>query len=104
MASPSLFHSPVADDHHLRPLVAPGLEALGLHAPGRYGGLPGRGAAFAAAVRVVDRVHRHAAHRRADAAPTPAPGLADGLQVVLEIAGLADGRSAVNVNFADLAR
>src|SRR5712671_1691821 len=65
MASPSLFHSPVADDHHLRPLVAPGLEALGLNAPGRYGGLPGGGAAFAAAVRVIDRIHRHAAHRRA---------------------------------------
>src|SRR6185369_8970456 len=56
MAS-SLFHSPVADDHHLRPLVGPGLVALGLDTPWRNRRLARRGAAFAAAVRVVDRVH-----------------------------------------------
>src|SRR5256885_6686095 len=99
-----LFHSPVADDHHLRPLVLARLVALGLHAPGRYGGLRRGRAAFAAAVRMVDRVHCHAAHRRAHAAPALAAGLADRLEVMFGIADLADGRAAIDMHLADLAR
>src|SRR5712692_8095867 len=104
MAWPFLFHAPVADDHHLRPLVATGLESFGLNAPRRNRRLPRRRAAFAAAVRMVDRVHRHAAHRRANAPPALASCLADRLEVVLGIAGLADGGAAVDVHLADLAR
>src|SRR5207245_201278 len=95
---------PVADDHDLRALVAAGLVAFALHAPGRNRGLRGRGAALAAAVRMVDRVHGDAAHRGAYAAPAPAARLADRLQVVLLVADLADGRPAVDMNLADLTR
>src|SRR4051812_23710473 len=63
------FHSTIADDHHLRALVLARLEALALHAPRRHGWLRSGGAAFAAPVRVVDRVHRHATHGRAHTAP-----------------------------------
>src|SRR5579872_3909836 len=38
-------------------------------------------AAFAATVRVVNRVHSFAAHRRADAEPARAAGFADGNEV-----------------------
>src|ERR1051326_2558655 len=99
-----LFPPSVTDDHDLRPLVATGLESLALHAPGRHRGLRRGGAAFAAAMRVVDRVHRHAAHRRPHAAPAHAAGLADRFQVVLGVAGLADGGAAVDVHLADLPR
>src|SRR4029078_1913796 len=102
MAYP-LFRTPVADDHHLRPLVAPGLESLGLHAPGRHGRASRRRAAFAAAMRVVDRVHRYAAHRRLDAAPALAARLADRFEVVLFVADFTDGGAAFHVHPADLA-
>ena len=51
--------------------------------------------ALAAAVRVVDRVHRHTAHRRADAAPALGAGLAELAQAVLGVADLADRRAAL---------
>src|SRR5712671_6838659 len=47
------------DDHAARALVLAGLVALGQHPPGAYGILPRRGLALAAAVRVVDGIHRH---------------------------------------------
>src|SRR6185503_13565142 len=61
-------------------------------------------AARAAAEGVVHRVHRLAAHRRADASPAIGTGLADLAQVVLVVADLADGGAAVDVHAADLAR
>src|SRR5690348_15708463 len=103
MGSP-LFHSTVTNDHDLRALVLARLVSLRLHAPRRHGGLRRGGAAFAAAVRMVDRVHRHAAHRRPHAAPAYAPGLADRFEVVLGVAGLADRCPAVDVDLADLPR
>src|SRR5439155_18922904 len=47
--------------------------------------------ALAAAVRVVDGVHRRAAYGRALPLPAAAPGLAAGLVLVIEIPDLADG-------------
>src|SRR2546428_790317 len=101
---PLLFPSPVAHDHHLRALVAAGLESLRLHAPRRDRRLRRSGTALAAAVRMVDRVHCHAAHGRTHAAPALAPGFADGFQIVLGVAHFTDGRAAVDVHLADLAR
>src|SRR5678816_1622419 len=60
-------------------------------------------AARAAAQRVIDGVHRLAAHRRADAAPAVRAGLADLAQVVFLVAHFADRRLAVHVHAADLA-
>src|SRR5262249_59604534 len=63
-----------------------------------------RGLAFTAAERVVDRVHRHAADVRTLAEPPAAAGLADRHVLVIEIADLADGREALHVDLANLAR
>src|SRR3569832_133833 len=62
------------------------------------------GAAFAAAVRMVDRVHRRAAHRRADAAPALRAGRAERTQIVLIVADLADYCAAFRGDLAGLAR
>src|SRR5262245_61050489 len=62
------------------------------------------GLAFAATVRVVDRIHHHAAHRRADAAPADRAGLAVAAQVVLVVRDFPDRRAAVDVDLAHLRR
>src|SRR5690606_22860968 len=94
----------VANDHVLRPLVRPRLVALGGHTPRRNRMTAAGGAAFAAAVRVIDRVHRDAAHGRPDAAPALRARLAELAQVVLIVADLADRRAAIHVHLTHLAR
>src|SRR5580704_10238539 len=63
-----------------------------------------RGAAFAAAERVIDRVHRHAAIVRHAPEPALAAGLADGDVHVVGIGHGADGARAAAVHQALLAR
>src|SRR5213078_3253683 len=92
------------DDHRLRALVVARAVALGERVPRRHRRLALAGAAFAAAVRVVDRVHRDAAHRRADALPALRAGLAVVAQAVLFVRNLADRGAAVDVDLATLAR
>src|SRR5690606_4201406 len=58
----------------------------------------------AAAVRMIDRVHRDTAHRRPDAAPALRARLAELAQIVLAVADLADRRAAAHVHLAHLAR
>ena len=65
---------------------------------------PPRGAALAAAVRVVDRVHHHAADARADALEAVAAGLADVLVRVVGVRHRADRRHALLPHQAQLAR
>src|SRR4051794_32244215 len=60
--------------------------------------------ALAAAVRVVDGVHRGAADGGALADPAAAPGLAAGLVGVIGVADLAHGRAADEEHAAHLAR
>src|SRR5712691_5459866 len=93
---------PELDDHAARALVLARLVALGEHPPGTHRILPCRGFSLAAAMRVVDRVHRDPAHRGPDSAPAYAPGLADRFQAVLLVADFADGGAAIHVYFADL--
>src|SRR4051794_12677687 len=64
---------------------------------------PCRGGALAAAVRVVDRVHRRAARLRADAHVALAAGLADLHVLVVGVADRADGRAALRADHAHLA-
>src|SRR5690606_22508530 len=86
-------------------LVAPGLQTLGLPAPRRHRvRVALAGLALTTAVRVVDRVHHHATHRRADAQPALGAGLAVVAQVVLVIRQLAQRGAAVDVHLARLAR
>src|SRR5690606_33315973 len=96
---------PPLHDHVAGALVAPGLQALGLPAPRGDGmRVALAGLALATAVRVVHRVHHHAAHGRADAAPALGAGLAVVAQVVLVVRQLAQGGAAVDVHLAGLAR
>src|SRR5579859_4403153 len=69
------LHVASADDESIRGLVGAGLAALGGLAPRGNQVAAAGGLALAAAVRVVDRVHGHAAHVRAAALVAHAPGL-----------------------------
>src|SRR6476659_9953152 len=91
------------DDRIVRPLVVPGLAALRLPAPRRRGMTAARRLAFAAAHRVIDRVHRDSAHVRPSPDPAVAAGLADRHVLVLDVSDLTDGRVALDVHLADLA-
>src|SRR5689334_21888131 len=73
---------------------AAGDSALGGHAGLADGMTSAIGAAFAAAQRVVDRVHRLGTRVRADAHVSRAAGLADAHIDPVEIAKLSDGRAA----------
>src|SRR2546428_3751139 len=94
---------PSLHDPALGALVVPRLVALGRLAPGRLRVVALR-ASLAAAVRMVDRVHRHAAHLRAPAEPADAAGLAEGDVLVLEVADLPDGGAAGEAHPSQLAR
>src|SRR4029453_19047912 len=63
-----------------------------------------RGAAFAAAVRVIDRIHGDASNDRATAEPTVAAGLADHDVLVVGVGHRADGGQALARHQAQLAR
>src|SRR3954452_6974479 len=93
-----------ADDQASGPLVGASLITLGRHAPGGDRVPAARGAALAAAVRVVDRVHHDAAVVRAAAEPARAAGLADLLVLPVRIAHRADRRHALGANHSQLAR
>src|SRR5580692_11126551 len=60
--------------------------------------------AFTTAVRVIDRVHGHAAHGGLHAVPPCAPGLAVGFILMIEIANLANRRHAIHGKLAHFAR
>src|SRR4051794_9897762 len=96
--------TPPAHDHAVRRLV---LLARGVaerrHAPRGDRVTTGRGRALAAAVRMVDGVHRRAARLRADALVAAAAGLSDRDVLVLRVADRADRRAAVDRHHAHLA-
>src|SRR3546814_2900028 len=89
----------------MRPLVVAGLVALGRHAPrGDRMRVALAGLGLTTTVRMVDRVHGRAADGRLDAAPAAGAGLAQLLEVVLDVADLADGGAALGRHPAHLAR
>src|SRR5687767_11920243 len=100
---PLLLRVAGPDDHLVRGLVVAGTSALGRLAPGGNRVTAARGAAFAAAVRVVDRVLGDAAGQRAAAHPAGAAGLAEILVLVVRVADRTDGGHAVRTHVALLA-
>src|SRR5207253_1577050 len=84
-------------------LVVTGAGTLGRLAPGRNRMTPARGAAFAAAVRVIDRVLGNAAGQRALAHPPRAAGLGKGLVAIVGVRHCADRRHAVGAHITLLA-
>src|SRR5262245_27927009 len=63
-----------------------------------------RSFALTATERVIDRVHGDAADVRTLTHPAAAPGFANRYVLVIEIANLTDGRVALDVDLANLAR
>src|SRR5205085_9830335 len=91
------------DDERLRALVVAGAVALGEVAPRVDRMAAFAGLALAATVRVVDRVHGDAAHRRADAHVALDAGLAQLAQAVLFVGDFTDGGAALDVHAAHFA-
>src|ERR1035438_6720544 len=98
------FLPPAADDERIGPLVVACLEATRRLAPRRDWMTAARGPAFAAAVRMVYRVHGDSAVGRADALPAVASCLADGHILMIRIAHLANRRHALGQHLAGLTR
>src|SRR3989304_36010 len=73
------------NDHRIRALVGARLVTLGRRAPGADRMASALGAAFAAAVRGIPRVHGGAAHRWTDAAPARRASLAELAQTVFGV-------------------
>src|SRR5262249_28336366 len=57
-------------------------------------------AAFTAAVRVIHRVHRHAAHRRTPSVPARAARLSVGHILMIQIAELANRGHTIHAEFS----
>src|SRR5579872_640829 len=85
-------------------LVTARLVALGRLAPRRHRMATAGGATFAAAERMVDRVHGDTAHRRHAALPAIAPGLADIDVAVIRVGYRTDGSKAALVDQSLLPR
>src|SRR6185312_12636600 len=101
---PPLLEMTRADDELVRRLVGTGLLALGRLAPRGHRVTTTGGAAFAAAMRVIDRVHGDATVDRLLAEPAIAPGLADRGVGMVVIGHRADRREARAMHAALLAR
>src|SRR5271165_6283170 len=97
-----LLHLP-AHDPLVGSFVIARLETSGRLAPGRDGMASAGSFSFAAAVRMVDRIHRHAAIVRASSEPAGFSRLAVRFIFVLDVADLADGGHAVGLHAAHFA-
>src|SRR5262245_33358937 len=93
-----------ADDHARGLLVATRLVSLGRLAPWAHRMPAAGGAALAAAVRMVDRVHGDAAIVRAPPLPAATAGLAVIGVLMVGVRHGTDRGHAVGADLADLAR
>src|SRR5579862_1639468 len=92
---PSLLRLATLRNHPVGAPVMPGFRAERGETPRRHR-MISLYAAFAAAVRMVHRIHGHAAHGRPFAVPARPAGLAVRHVFMIEIAHLADGGHAVD--------
>src|SRR3954468_9789575 len=96
-----LFAVAIAHDHAAGALVAAGLVTLRGRSPRAHWIPAGRGLAFTAAVRMVDRIHRNAANGRTHATPAHPACLANGFQIVFFVTDFTDRGAAIHVDLAD---
>src|SRR5215210_3466702 len=89
-----LPHVAACNDEFGGRLVVAGLLALGGEAPWRHRMASARGAAFAAAMRMIDRIHGHAAIMRTPTEPARTAGLADRAVHLVWVRHRADGAHA----------
>src|SRR6201996_5264595 len=92
------------DDHARRALVAAGTITLRRRAPRAHRVATCSRLAFTPTVRVIDRVHCNATHRRADTAPAVCASLTDLTEAVLFVANFTNRRAAFDVNAANFTR
>src|ERR1700750_3132399 len=102
LASTALLIS-TTNDERVDPLVVARLVAARRLAPWRHRMPAARGLALAAAVRVIDRVHGHAAVGWTNALPAVASRLTDGHVLVVRIAHLPDRCHALDQHAPRLA-
>src|SRR5439155_8134742 len=100
--SPFLSRVPPPDDQPVGRLVMSGLLAFRRLAPRCHRMTAAGGTAFAAAVWMVDRVHRHASHRWAMTQPAVASGLAADDVLLIGIRDRADRRPTFGAHHAQL--
>src|SRR5260370_842769 len=93
---------PTLNDLTVCPLVPAGLLAQRRESPGRLRVIT-LDAPFSSAVRMIHRVHGHAAHGGLDAAPPRASGLAESLILMVKVANLADRGHAIDGKLAHFA-
>src|SRR5690349_10668537 len=99
-----LLDSPISHDHLLRALVVTRLITARRLTPGRHRITAAGSFSFTTAVRVIDRVHRDAAHVRTNSFPTRSTGLAQRNVFMLDIAHLAHSRAALNRHASNFPR
>src|SRR5690606_24250868 len=87
-----LLHGPPAYDQPVSLLVAAGLLPLGRFAPRGNRVATTRRPSFTTAMRVVDRIHRHAPNRRRLAEPALPTGLAQADVLLVRVRHGADRR------------
>src|SRR5215468_4089477 len=90
------LHSSIADNHLLRPLVVTRLVAACRLTPRSHRIAATGSLSFTTTVRVIHRVHRNAAHVRANSAPAIATGLAERNVFMLDVTNLTNRRAALN--------
>src|ERR1700758_4445469 len=78
----------------VRPLIFSGLSTLSALAPRSHRMTPAGGTAFAASMRMVNRVHRNTAHTRTDTLPAAAACLADHFVLVIGVGNSPNRRHA----------
>src|SRR5229473_653114 len=103
LRSPLLLVAPTHDVAIGR-LVVASLLTLRRLAPRGHRMTTARGAAFAAAMRMIDRVHRNATHRGAMTKPAIAPRLGDDDVLLVRVRYRADGGAAIGAHHAHLTR
>src|SRR5687767_5267615 len=99
-----LLSSSILHDHVACPLVATRLVTACRLAPRRYRIAAARGLTFAAAMRVIDRIHRDASNLRPLAHPATATRFTERNILVLGVAALSYGRHTDDGNAPDFAR
>src|SRR5579872_2532917 len=92
------------DDHRRRALVATGAITLSRRTPRAHRIATCSRLALTTTVRVINRVHRNATHRRADTAPAVRASLADLAQAMLFVTDFTDRCTALDVHATDFAR
>src|ERR1035438_9598305 len=100
VALPLFLLAPL-DNVTVRRLVVPCLVPARRLAPRRHGMAATGSLSFTTAQRMINRIHRHAAHGGTNALPAIPAGLANVQVLVIQISKLPDRSHALNENSAD---